>query len=64
MRRKTKYQDSAFLKADYDACIKALIQSDFNRDKAAKLLNIDRRTLYNKFQRFKEAGLHNSEQVS
>jgi DNA-binding NtrC family response regulator len=56
--RKNSPEKLARLKADYDTCIKALIQSDFNRDGAAKLLNITRKTLYNKFQRFKKAGIH------
>lgn len=57
MRRKVE-KSMAELKADYELCIQALIKSNFNRDKAAKLLNISRRTLYNKFKAFEEAGLH------
>lgn len=57
MRKKVE-KSMAELKADYDLCIKALIRSNFNRDKAAKSLNISRRTLYSKFKAFEEAGLH------
>jgi two-component system response regulator HydG len=38
--------------AEKDAIIKALIQSDRNKTKAARLLKIDRKTLYNKIKQF------------
>lgn len=61
--KKRSPEKMAKLKADYDTCIKALIRSDFNREKAAKMLQITRKTLYNKFKRFKEVGLHETAEV-
>lgn len=46
------------LKSVYPSTIKALIESDFNRERAAQMLNITRRTLYNRLKKFKEVGLH------
>ncbi len=45
---------SANLDAEYEVILDALKQSNFNKSKAAKLLNIDRKTLYNKMRQFKE----------
>lgn len=45
---------SANLDAEYEVILDALKQSNFNKSKAAKLLNIDRKTLYNKMKQFKE----------
>jgi len=45
---------TANLDAEYDVILDALKQSNFNKSKAAKLLNIDRKTLYNKMRQFKE----------
>lgn len=53
----------AKLKADYEVCVQAMVKSNFNRTKAAKILNIERRTLYNKFKAFEEAGLHVTSEV-
>ncbi len=44
----------ASLDVEYEMIIEALKQSDFNKSKAAKLLNIDRKTLYNKMKQYKE----------
>jgi two-component system response regulator HydG len=44
---------SANLDAEYDVILDALKQANFNKSKAAKLLNIDRKTLYNKMKQFK-----------
>lgn len=44
---------SANLDAEYEVILDALKQSNFNKSKAAKLLNIDRKTLYNKMKQFK-----------
>lgn len=44
---------SANLDAEYEVILEALKQSNFNKSKAAKLLNIDRKTLYNKMKQFK-----------
>ena len=48
---------AANLDAEYEVILSALKQSDFNKSKAAKLLNIDRKTLYNKMKQFKEFNL-------
>lgn len=45
---------AANIDAEYEVILEALKQSDFNKSKAAKLLNIDRKTLYNKMKQFKE----------
>jgi two-component system, NtrC family, response regulator HydG len=45
---------SANLDAEYDIILDALKQASFNKSKAAKLLNVDRKTLYNKMRQFKE----------
>jgi two-component system, NtrC family, response regulator HydG len=45
---------SANIDAEYEVILDALKQSNFNKSKAAKLLNIDRKTLYNKMKQFKE----------
>lgn len=45
---------NANLDAEYEVILDALKQSNFNKSKAAKLLNIDRKTLYNKMKQFKE----------
>jgi two-component system response regulator HydG len=44
---------SANLDAEYEVILDALKQANFNKSKAAKLLNIDRKTLYNKMKQFK-----------
>ena len=45
---------NANLDAEYEVILDALKQSNFNKSKAAKLLNVDRKTLYNKMRQFKE----------
>ncbi len=45
---KNKNLKSAAYDAEYETIINALKQVNFNKSKAAKLLNIDRKTLYNK----------------
>lgn len=45
---------SANIDAEYEVILEALKQSNFNKSKAAKLLNIDRKTLYNKMRQYKE----------
>ena len=45
---------SANLDAEYEVILDALKKSNFNKSKAAKLLNVDRKTLYNKMRQFKE----------
>ena len=45
---------TANLDAEYEVILNALKQVNFNKSKAAKLLNVDRKTLYNKMRQFKE----------
>jgi len=45
---------SASIDAEYDMILKALKKVNFNKSKAAKLLNIDRKTLYNKMKQYQE----------
>jgi two-component system response regulator HydG len=44
----------ASLDAEYETILEALKKVNFNKSKAAKLLNIDRKTLYNKMRQFHE----------
>ena len=41
---------NAAMEAEYDAILKVLREVNFNKTKAAKILNIDRKTLYNKMR--------------
>ena len=43
---------SAALEAEYDMILKTLKQVNFNKSKAAILLGIDRKTLYNKMKNY------------
>ncbi|HEY8388348.1 MAG TPA: sigma-54 dependent transcriptional regulator [Parasegetibacter sp.] len=45
---------SASIDAEYEMIVEALKQVNFNKSKAAKLLNIDRKTLYNKMKQYQE----------
>lgn len=45
---------SANIDAEYEVILEALKQADFNKSKAAQLLNIDRKTLYNKMKQYKQ----------
>jgi two-component system, NtrC family, response regulator HydG len=44
----------ASIDAEYDMILQALKKCNFNKSKAAQLLNIDRKTLYNKMKQHKE----------
>jgi len=44
----------ATLRVEYEAIVNALRKARFNKSEAAKLLNIDRKTLYNKMKEHKE----------
>jgi len=43
---------SVGIDAEYEMILKVLKQVNFNKSKAAKLLNIDRKTLYNKLEQY------------
>src|SRR5690606_24585792 len=49
---------AASIDAEYEMIIEALKQANFNKSKAAKLLNIDRKTLYNKMKQYQEFNSH------
>jgi len=44
----------ASIDAEYETIVQALKKVNFNKSKAAKLLNIDRKTLYNKMKQYQE----------
>ena len=44
----------ASLDAEYETIVAALKEANFNKSKAAKILDVDRKTLYNKMRQFKE----------
>ncbi len=48
---------SANIDAEYEVILEALKQANFNKSKAAKLLNIDRKTLYNKMKQYQAFNL-------
>lgn len=52
--KEINFEEEKFSKADYEKeqIIKALKQSNFNKSKAAKLLQITRKTLYNKINHY------------
>jgi two-component system response regulator HydG len=51
--RETDLRDAA-LRAEYETIMSVLQQVNFNKKKAAELLKIDRKTLYNKLKSFQE----------
>lgn len=48
----------ASIDAEYETILRALKKVNFNKSKAAKLLNIDRKTLYNKMKQYQEFNNH------
>ena len=60
MARKPKPLNIAALKAEYDILLETLIKVDFDKSKAARLLNVDRKTISNKLKQYRKAGLHES----
>lgn len=63
MGRKPKPLDLAALKVEYDLIVETLVKVDFDKAKAARLLNVDRKTIHNKLKQYRKAGLHESVQV-
>jgi len=58
MARKPRPLDIAALKAEYEVLVEALKKVDFDKAKAARLLNVDRKTISNKLKQCREAGVH------
>lgn len=52
-RKELDLKDAA-IRAEYETIMSVLQQVNFNKKKAAELLNIDRKTLYNKIKTFQE----------
>jgi two-component system response regulator HydG len=46
--------DKAALEAEYDLIVETLKKTKFNKTKAAELLQIDRKTLYNKITAYEK----------
>jgi two-component system response regulator HydG len=44
--------------AEYEMIVQALKKANYNKSKAAKLLNVDRKTLYNKMKQYNEFNEH------
>lgn len=55
---------SASTKAEYETIMEVLRKVNFNKTKAAELLNIDRKTLYNKIRQFEELNKEPNETAS
>lgn len=64
MPRKPRPLDVAALKAEYDIIVETMIKVDFDKAKAARLLNVDRKTISNKLKQCRKAGLHESTEVA
>jgi len=45
---------AASIDGEYETIVMALKKVNYNKSKAAKILNIDRKTLYNKMKQYKE----------
>ncbi len=44
----------ASIDAEYELIVEALRKANYNKSKAAKILNVDRKTLYNKMKQYKQ----------
>ncbi len=44
----------ASIDAEYEMIVEALRKANYNKSKAAKILNVDRKTLYNKMKQYKQ----------
>ena len=44
----------ASIDAEFELIVEALKKCNYNKSKAAQMLNIDRKTLYNKMKQYKE----------
>lgn len=53
--RKTFDLKDASTKAEYEAIMKVLKEVNFNKTRAAEILRIDRKTLYNKIKSYEES---------
>lgn len=53
MARKPKPLDLAALQVEYDLIVDTLKKVDFDKAKAARLLNIDRKTIHNKLKLYR-----------
>jgi len=53
-KRNFDLKDAA-TKAEYEAIMKVLKEVNFNKTRAAEILNIDRKTLYNKIKSYEES---------
>lgn len=49
---------TASIDAEYEMIVQALKKANYNKSKAAKLLNVDRKTLYNKMKQYNEFNEH------
>lgn len=47
--------DNVALQAEYELILQTLIETDFNKSRAAERLGIDRKTLHNKLNQIKAA---------
>lgn len=55
----------ARMKAEYDSIVDALKKTNFNQGKAAELLGVSRRTIYNKIRKYKQlSGVGETEKSS
>lgn len=55
MGRKPKPLDIAALQVEYEMIVEALKKVDFDKAKAARLLNVDRKTIHNKLKKYRLA---------